>query len=205
MERIDRMAALEFYYDQTHPFCFMAFETRGDLPSIITPVQPSTTIADTTLLSEADTRREIDALYLLPNADDIAGMSLLQMSPEVQNHITETGQWPEDGVGVPGMLGEDLVNDVLDYRLNFYRMNKVGEKLAEANAHMVCVLLVLQLPPFQILLLKPTVSAAVLRPVPVMPIAVLEAVLVRPIAMLKAVPVMSIPRRLPEQLFEFKW
>ena len=103
------------------------------------------------------------------------------------------------------MLGEDLVNDVLDYRLNFYRMNKVGEKLAEANAHMVCVLLVLQLPPFQILLLKPTVSAAVLRPVPVMPIAVLEAVLVRPIAMLKAVPVMSIPRRSPEQQFEFKW
>jgi hypothetical protein len=128
------MAVLEFYYDQTHPFCFM--ETKEELPSIITPVQPSTTIADTSLLSEEETCRQMSALYNFGDEDDIVGMSLLQMSSEVQNLITETGQWPEDGIGVTGMLGKDVISEVMDYRNSFYKMNKIGDKLAEANAHM---------------------------------------------------------------------
>ena len=128
------MAVLEFYYDQTHPFCFM--EAKEELPSIITPVQPSTTIADTSLLSEEETCRQMSALYNFGDEDDIVGMSLLQMSPEVQNLITETGQWPEDGIGVQGMLDKDLIGEIMDYRVNFYKMNKISDKLEEANAHM---------------------------------------------------------------------
>jgi hypothetical protein len=127
--------ALEFYYDQTHPFC--SLEMRENLPSIITSVHPSTTIADIALLGEEDMHREMDALYELPDGDDIAGLSLLQLAPDVQSHISETGQWPEDGVGTPGLLSEKMVDDVLSYRADFYRMNKISDKLQETNAHVM--------------------------------------------------------------------
>ena len=130
----ERLAALELYYDQTHPFCFV--EGRDDLPSIITPVQPSTTIADTALLSKDETRKQMNALYHLSDADDITGMSLLQMSPEVQSHITEIGQWPDNGIGGTSMLSKELISEIMDYRNSFYNMYKIGDKLLEANAHM---------------------------------------------------------------------
>ena len=76
-----QMEALEYYYDQTHPFC--SLEMRENLPSTITPVHPSTTIADIALLSEEDMHKEMDALYELPDGDDIAGLSLLQMAPAI--------------------------------------------------------------------------------------------------------------------------
>ena len=66
----ERLAALEFYYDQTHPFCYV--DGKEDLPAIITPVQPSTTIADTVLLSREETRENgcwgwvIPVLLVLP-------------------------------------------------------------------------------------------------------------------------------------------
>ena len=132
---LDRLGALELYYDQTHPFCFV--DGREDLPSIITPVQPSTTIADTALLSKEETDKQMNALYHLSDGDDITGMSLLQMSPEVQSHITDIGQWPENGIGGTSMLSKEMIDEVMDYRNSFYKMYKIGDKLVEKNAHMV--------------------------------------------------------------------
>ena len=59
------------------------------------------------------------------------------MSPEVQSHITEIGQWPEDGIGSTGMLSKEMTAEVMDYRNSFYKMYKIGDKLVEKNAHMV--------------------------------------------------------------------
>jgi hypothetical protein len=130
-----RLAALELYYDQTHPFCYV--DGKEDLPAIITPVQPSTTIADTALLSKEETDNQMNALYHLSDGDDITGMSLLQMPPEVQSHITDIGQWPENGIGGTSMLNKGMIDEVMDYRDSFYKMYKIGDKLLEANAHMV--------------------------------------------------------------------
>ena len=130
-----RLAALELYYDQTHPFCHV--DGREGLPSIITPVQPSTTIADTALLSKEETDKQMNALYHLSDGDDITGMSLLQMSPEVQSHITDIGQWPENGIGGTSVLSKELIGEIMDYRNSFYKMYKIDDKLLEANVHMV--------------------------------------------------------------------
>ena len=130
-----RLAALELYYDQTHPFCHV--EDREGLPSIITPVHPSMTIADTVLLSEEETQEQMDDLYHLADANDITGMSLLQMSPEVQSHITNIGQWPENGIGGTSVLSPELVDEIMDYRNSLYKMYKIDDKLLEANVHMV--------------------------------------------------------------------
>ena len=130
----ERLAALEFYYDQTHPFCYV--DGKEDLPSIITPVQPSTTIADTALLSKEETDKQMNALYHLSDGDDITGMSLLQMSPEVQSHITDIGQWPENGIGGTSVLSKELIGEIMDYRNSFYKMYKIDDKLLEANVHM---------------------------------------------------------------------
>jgi hypothetical protein len=79
----------------------------------------------------------MNALYHLSDGDDITGMSLLQMSPEVQSHITDTGQWPENGIGGTSMLNKGMIDEVMDYRDSFYKMYKISDKLLEANAHMV--------------------------------------------------------------------
>ena len=131
----ERLAALELYYDQTHPFCHV--DGREGLPSIITPVHPSMTIADTALLSKEETQKQMEDLYHLADANDITGMSLLQMSPEVQSHITDIGQWPENGIGGTSVLSPELVDEIMDYRNSLYKMYKIDDKLLEANVHMV--------------------------------------------------------------------
>ena len=132
MDRAVQETALQSYHDQTHPFC--SLEVRENVPSILMPVHSSVTIADTALLGRDETETQIADLYKNTKGFSV---SLLQMAPDIQQQISDTGSWPDDGLGTAESIPISMISHVLQYRDDLYRMNRVKDKLLEFNGHMM--------------------------------------------------------------------
>ena len=98
------------------------------------PVHSSVTIADTALLGRDETETQIADLYKITKGFSVP---LLQMAPDIQQQISDTGSWPDDGLGTAESIPISMISHVLQYRDDLYRMNRVKDKLLEFNGHMM--------------------------------------------------------------------